>query len=67
MRLYFGKGTRHRCIFTMENEYKVICALSNSATFDDLLSDGGWNGAIYGSIISKMSADGHLGMTHCRA
>ena len=25
-----------RGIVTMENKYKVVCALSNSATFDDL-------------------------------
>ena len=33
MRLYLGKD---RGIVTMEDEYKVVCALSNSATFDDL-------------------------------
>jgi len=27
---------------------------------------GGSNGAIFGSIISKMAADGHLGMTPLR-
>jgi len=25
-----------RCILTMEDEYKFVCAVSNSATFDDL-------------------------------
>jgi len=25
-----------KCIFTIEDKYKVVCALSNSATFDDL-------------------------------
>ena len=32
MRLNLGKGTRQRHIVTMEDEYKVVCALSNSAT-----------------------------------
>ena len=35
MRLYLGR-VLIRGIFTMEDEYKVVCALSNSATFDDL-------------------------------
>ena len=80
----------------MEYEYKVVCALSNSVTFDDLewprtpvsrsqhsvkanISQtvhlihftfgsrlgfsGSADGTISGLIISKMAADGHLGMT----
>jgi len=87
-----------RGIVTMEDEYKVECALSNSAAFDDLewlrtpvsrsqyslkanisqtvhpihsmfasrlwvFGIGGSNGAICGSIKSKMAADRHLGYT----
>jgi len=33
MRLYLGNGNRG--IFTMEDEYKFVRALSNSATFED--------------------------------
>ena len=80
----------------MEDEYKVVCALSNSVIFDDLewprtkvsrspyslkanisqtvhpihsmfasrvFEFGGSNGAICGSIKSKMAADGHIRMT----
>jgi len=37
MRLYLGNGIDVRLgIVTMEDEYKVVCDLSNSATFDDL-------------------------------
>ena len=36
MQLYLGNVNIDRRIFTMEDEYKVVCALSNSATFDDL-------------------------------
>ena len=34
MRLYLGNG--NSCIFTVEDEYKFVCAPSNSAAFDDL-------------------------------
>ena len=81
----------------MEDEYKVVCALSNSATIDGLerprtpvsrsqyslkanisqtvppihyvwfqarvFGVGGSNGAISGSIISKMADAGHLVMS----
>ena len=33
---YISKTVIDRGIVTMEDEYKVICALSNTATFDDL-------------------------------
>ena len=33
---YISETVRDRGIFTMEDEYKVVCALSNSAVFDDL-------------------------------
>ena len=32
---YLGNGNRYG-IFTEEDEYKFVCALSNSAAFDDL-------------------------------
>ena len=34
--LYLRNGNRYRCIFTIEDEYKVVCVLSNGAAFDDL-------------------------------
>ena len=33
---YISETVLDRGIVTMEDEYKVLCALSNSATFDDL-------------------------------
>jgi len=33
---YISETVRDRGIVTMEDEYKVVCALSNGATFDDL-------------------------------
>ena len=33
---YILKAVIDRGIVTMEDEYKVVCALSNSAAFDDL-------------------------------
>ena len=33
---YISETVRDRGIFTIEDEYKVVCALSNGATFDDL-------------------------------
>ena len=33
---YISETVRDRGIVTMEDEYKVVCALSNSAVFDDL-------------------------------
>ena len=33
---YISERVTYRCIFTIEDEYKVVCALSNSAAFDDL-------------------------------
>jgi len=33
---YISETVSDRSIFTIEDEYKVVCALSNSATFDDL-------------------------------
>jgi len=33
---YISETVRDRGIVTMEDEYKVVCALSNSAIFDDL-------------------------------
>ena len=33
---YISETVIDRGIVTMEDEYKVVCALSNSATFDDL-------------------------------
>ena len=39
MRLYLGLGNGKRYklgVVTMEDEYKVVCALSNGAVFDDL-------------------------------
>jgi len=33
---YILKTVRDRGIVTMEDEYKVVCALSNGAVFDDL-------------------------------
>jgi len=33
---YISETVIDRAIFTMEDEYKVVCALSNSAAFDDL-------------------------------
>ena len=33
---YISERVLDRSIVTMEDEYKVACALSNSATFDDL-------------------------------
>jgi len=33
---YISERVLDRGIVTMEDEYKVVCALSNSATFDDL-------------------------------
>ena len=33
---YISETVRDRGIVTMEYEYKVVCTLSNSATFDDL-------------------------------
>ena len=33
---YISETVRDRGIVTMEDEYKVICALSNGAIFDDL-------------------------------
>jgi len=33
---YISKTVIDRGIFTIEDEYKVVCVLSNSATFDDL-------------------------------
>jgi len=33
---YISERVLHRGIVTMEDEYKVVCALSNSAIFDDL-------------------------------
>jgi len=33
---YISKMVRDRGIVTMEDEYKVACALSNGAVFDDL-------------------------------
>ena len=34
MRIHLGNGNRGT--FTAEDEYKFVCALSNSAAFDDL-------------------------------
>jgi len=34
MRLYLANGNRY--IFTIKNEYEIVCALSSSAAFDDL-------------------------------
>ena len=36
MRLYLGSGIRDRGTVTMEDGYKVVCALSNGAVFYDL-------------------------------
>ena len=33
---YISETVTDRGIFTIEDEYKVVCALSNSAAFDDL-------------------------------
>jgi len=33
---YISETVRDRGIVTMEDEYKVVCAISNSAVFDDL-------------------------------
>jgi len=33
---YISETIRDRGIVTMEDEYKVVCALSNGVTFDDL-------------------------------
>jgi len=33
---YISETVRDRGIVTMEDEYKVVCALTNGATFDDL-------------------------------
>ena len=33
---YISETVRDRGMVTMEDEYKVVCALSNSAAFDDL-------------------------------
>ena len=33
---YISETVRDRGIVTMEDEYKVVCALSNAAVFDDL-------------------------------
>ena len=33
---YISETVRDRGIVTMEDEYKVVCALSNGAIFDDL-------------------------------
>jgi len=33
---YISKTVRDRGIVTMEDEYKVVCALSNRSAFDDL-------------------------------
>ena len=33
---YISETVIDRCIVTMEDEYKVVCALSNSAAIDDL-------------------------------
>jgi len=33
---YISETVRDRGIVTMEDEYKVVCALSNGAVFDDL-------------------------------
>ena len=33
---YISERVSDRGIVTMEDEYKVLCALSNGATFDDL-------------------------------
>ena len=33
---YISETVRDRGIVTMEDEYKVVCALSNGAAFDDL-------------------------------
>ena len=33
---YISETITDRGIFTIEDEYKVVCALSNSAAFDDL-------------------------------
>jgi len=33
---YISERVLDRGIVTMEDEYKVVCALSNNATFDDL-------------------------------
>jgi len=33
---YISKTVRDRGIVTMEDEYKVVCVLSNGAVFDDL-------------------------------
>jgi len=33
---YISETITDRGIFTIEDEYKVVCVLSNSATFDDL-------------------------------
>jgi len=33
---YISETVRDRGIVTMEDEYKVVCALSNDAVFDDL-------------------------------
>jgi len=33
---YISETVRDRSIVSMEDEYKVVCALSNSAVFDDL-------------------------------
>jgi len=33
---YISEMVRDRGIVTMEDEYKVVCALSNGAVFDDL-------------------------------
>jgi len=33
---YISETVRDRGIVTTEEEYKVVCALSNGATFDDL-------------------------------
>jgi len=33
---YISETVIDRGIVTMEDEYKVVCALSNSVTFDDL-------------------------------
>ena len=35
---YISETVRDRGIVTMEDEYKVVCALSNGAVFDDLES-----------------------------
>ena len=36
MRLYLAKTVIDRGIFTVEDEYKFVCALSNNVAFDDL-------------------------------